>query len=110
MVTQTMQQNHQYYRILSGESRPFPSIYEAVSEQILLLIFKARQLYQDPEYRPWFEEQHQVLSSLRTNTELRRIFTEQRRIQEPTLALSASTLPQPTNSDLKGALYVMCHL
>lgn len=51
MVNQTMQQN-QYYRILSGESRPFPGIYEAVSEQLLLLIFKARQLYQDPEYRP----------------------------------------------------------
>ncbi|EFN1751903.1 hypothetical protein ABUZ04_002729 [Escherichia coli] len=109
MVNQTMQQN-QYYRILSGESRPFPGIYEAISEQLLLLIFKARQLYQAPEYRPWFEEQHQVLSSLRTNTELRRIFTEQRRIQEPTLALSASTLPQPTNSDLTDALYVMCHL
>lgn len=61
MVNQTMQQN-QYYRILSGESRPFPGIYEAISEQLLLLIFKARQLYQAPEYRPWFEEQHQVYS------------------------------------------------
>ena len=57
-----MQQKYQYDRVLSGELHPFPGIYEAVSEQILLLIFKARQLYQDPEYRPWFEEQHRVLS------------------------------------------------
>ncbi|MFU1814777.1 hypothetical protein, partial [Enterococcus faecium] len=59
-----------YDRVLSGESHPFPGIYEAVSEQLLLLIFKARQLYQNPEYRPWFEEQHRVLSALRANTEL----------------------------------------
>lgn len=52
MVTRTMQQKYQYDRVLSGELHPFPGIYEAVSEQILLLIFKARQLYQDPEYRP----------------------------------------------------------
>ncbi len=63
-----MQQKYQYDRVLSGELHPFPGIYEAVSEQILLLIFKARQLYQDPEYRPWFEEQHRVLSALRANT------------------------------------------
>ena len=50
MVTRTMQQK--YDRVLSGESHPFPGIYEAVSEQLLLLIFKARQLYQNPEYRP----------------------------------------------------------
>ena len=67
MVTRTMQQK--YDRVLSGESHPFPGIYEAVSEQLLLLIFKARQLYQNPEYRPWFEEQHRVLSALRANTE-----------------------------------------
>ncbi|EFA4517977.1 hypothetical protein AAG720_003392 [Escherichia coli] len=108
MVKQTMQQNHQYYRILSGESRPFPGIYEAVSEQLLLLIFKARQLYHDPKYRPWFEEQHRVLKALRDNTELRRIFTEQSNTQEPTLALGASTSSQPTA--LTNALNVMCHL
>ncbi|EFE1346830.1 hypothetical protein CJV58_005477, partial [Escherichia coli] len=104
MVNQTMQQN-QYYRILSGESRPFPGIYEAVSEQLLLLIFKARQLYQDPEYRPWFEEQHKVLLALRDNTELQKIFNKQRK---ENFALGASTSSQPTA--LTNALNVMCHL
>ncbi|NYY75275.1 hypothetical protein DMI60_16730 [Escherichia coli] len=35
-----MQQKYQYDRVLSGELHPFPGIYEAVSEQILLLILK----------------------------------------------------------------------
>lgn len=72
-----------------------PGIYEAVSEQILLLIFKARQLYQDPEYRPRFEEQHRVLSALRANTELLRIFREQRSAEEPKLTIEESTSPNP---------------
>ncbi|MCV8079400.1 hypothetical protein ODR13_27440, partial [Escherichia coli] len=98
MVTRTMQQK--YDRVLSGESHPFPGIYEAVSEQLLLLIFKARQLYQNPEYRPWFEEQHRVLSALRANTELLRIFREQRNAEEPELIIKESTLPLLTNSNL----------
>lgn len=110
MVTRTMQQKYQYDRVLSGELHPFPGIYEAVSEQILLLIFKARQLYQDPEYRPWFEEQHRVLSALRANTELLRIFREQRSAEEPKLTIEESTSPQPTPSALTDALNVMCHL
>ncbi|WP_172906058.1 hypothetical protein [Escherichia coli] len=110
MVTRTMQQKYQYDRVLSGELHPFPGIYEAVSEQILLLIFKARQLYQDPEYRPWFEEQHRVLSALRANTELLRIFREQRSAEEPKLTIEESTSPQPTPSALTDVLNVMCHL
>ncbi|MBA1029347.1 hypothetical protein H0P21_12700 [Escherichia coli] len=108
MVTRTMQQK--YDRVLSGESHPFPGIYEAVSEQLLLLIFKARQLYQNPEYRPWFEEQHRVLSALRANTELLRIFREQRNAEEPELIIKESTLPLLTNSNLTDALNIMCHL
>lgn len=38
MVTRTMQQK--YDRVLSGELHPFPGIYEAVSEQLLLLILR----------------------------------------------------------------------
>ncbi|HGC5971377.1 TPA: hypothetical protein ACI0Y0_005717, partial [Klebsiella pneumoniae] len=110
MVTRTMQQKYQYDRVLSGESHPFPGIYEAVSEQLLLLIFKARQLYQNPEYRPWFEEQHRVLSALRANTELLRIFREQRNAEEPELIIKESTLPLLTNSNLTDALNIMCHL
>ncbi|MCL0286101.1 hypothetical protein M2T22_26030, partial [Escherichia coli] len=108
MVTRTMQQK--YDRVLSGESHPFPGIYEAVSEQLLLLIFKARQLYQNPEYRPWFEEQHRVLSALRANTELLRIFREQRNAEEPELIIKESTLPLLTNSNLTDSLNIMCHL
>ena len=59
---------------------PFPHIHEAVSEQLLLLIFKARRLYLDPEYRPWFDEQHRILSALRANTKLQSILEKQREL------------------------------
>ncbi|MGX9308632.1 hypothetical protein [Pantoea ananatis] len=51
--------------LLSGAISPFPIIYDAVSEQVLLLILKARQLNRDPEFSPWFAEQHIVLTKLR---------------------------------------------
>lgn len=54
-----------FFTLLSGLSSPFPNIYDAISEQLLLLLFKARQLNEHPEYRKWFEEQHQVLAKLR---------------------------------------------
>ncbi|HFU9283033.1 TPA: hypothetical protein ACIX8W_005205, partial [Escherichia coli] len=78
MVTKKVKTNHPYYRVLSGTSMPFPHIHEAVSEQLLLLIFKARRLYLDPEYRPWFDEQHRILSALRANTKLQNILEQNR--------------------------------
>ena len=55
--------------LFSGKLSPFPDIYDAVSEQVLLLIFKARQLYQHPDYGRWFVEQHQVLDKLCAKSE-----------------------------------------
>ncbi len=55
--------------LFSGELSPFPDIYDAVSEQVLLLIFKARHLYQHPDYGRWFVEQHQVLGELCAKSE-----------------------------------------
>ncbi|EOG2428811.1 hypothetical protein ACK8Q8_002752 [Proteus mirabilis] len=49
---------------LLDKSSPFPEIYDAISEQVLLLIFKSRQLSQNPEYKDWFEKQHVVLNEL----------------------------------------------
>ncbi|WP_224558061.1 hypothetical protein [Pectobacterium versatile] len=51
--------------LLSGAISPFPIIYDAVSEQVLLLILKARQLNKDPKFSQWFAEQHMVLTKLR---------------------------------------------
>ncbi|MCV5466601.1 hypothetical protein OFM95_29000, partial [Escherichia coli] len=44
------------------------------------------------------------------NTELLRIFREQRSAEEPKLTIEESTSPQPTPSALTDALNVMCHL
>lgn len=57
-------QKQVFRTFLSGERHPFPDIYDAISEQILLLIFKARHLYTLPECRHWFEEQHRVITAL----------------------------------------------
>ena len=95
MVTRTMQQKYQYDRVLSGELHPFPGIYEAVSEQILLLILKHVNYIRIQNIAPWFEEQHRVLSALRANTELLRIFREQRSAEEPKLTIEESTSPNP---------------
>lgn len=62
---------------LSGATSPFPHIYDAVSEQILLLIFKARQLNEDPEFSKWFAEQHRVLLKLQAQSEkIHKIYTQ----------------------------------
>ncbi|MGS6397835.1 hypothetical protein ACVGXU_05990, partial [Enterobacter hormaechei] len=53
---------------LSGAVNPFPNIYDAISEQILLLILKARQLNEDTEFSKWFDEQHKVLTKLRAQS------------------------------------------
>jgi len=53
---------------LSGAANPFPNIYDAISEQILLLILKARQLNEDTEFSKWFDEQHKVLTKLRAQS------------------------------------------
>lgn len=58
-----------FITFLSGTAAPFPHIYDAVSEQLLLLILKARQLNEDPEYSKWFAEQHQVLTMLQAQSE-----------------------------------------
>ncbi|CAM6558761.1 hypothetical protein KQ284_11970 [Klebsiella pneumoniae] len=58
-----------FITFLSGTTTPFPHIYDAVSEQLLLLILKARQLNEDPEYSKWFAEQHQVLTMLQAQSE-----------------------------------------
>ncbi|NYY78201.1 hypothetical protein DMI69_09845 [Escherichia coli] len=87
-----MQQKYQYDRVLSGELHPFHGIYEAVSEQILLLILKHVN-YIRIQNIARFEEQHRVLSALRANTELLRIFREQRSAEEPKLTIEESTSP-----------------
>lgn len=104
MVTKKVKTNHPYYRVLSGTSMPFPHIHEAVSEQLLLLIFKARRLYLDPEYRPWFDEQHRILSALRANTKLQSILEKNRE------NYSISETDNPLSKDLYAAFQVMCHL
>ncbi|MFW9764901.1 hypothetical protein V3H19_10940 [Vibrio parahaemolyticus] len=60
---------HLSHKFLSGANAPFPNIYDAISEQILLLIFKARQLNEHTEFRKWFAEQHQVLTKLRAQSD-----------------------------------------
>lgn len=60
---------HLFRTFLSGVVSPFPNIYDAISEQILLLIFKARQLNENPEFRKWFTEQHRVLTELRAKSD-----------------------------------------
>ncbi|WP_312985001.1 hypothetical protein [Atlantibacter sp.] len=51
-------------RTLSADRPPFAEIYDAISEQLLLLMFKARQLGQDPDWHGWFAEQHRLLAIL----------------------------------------------
>ena len=58
-----------FITFLSGAATPFPHIYDAVSEQLLLLILKARQLNEDPEYSKWFAEQHEVLTRLQAQSD-----------------------------------------
>lgn len=66
-----------FLTFLSGVATPFPHIYDAVSEQLLLLILKARQLNEDPEYSKWFAEQHQVLTMLQAQSEkISKIYTQ----------------------------------
>lgn len=61
---------------LSGAATPFPNIYDAISEQLLLLILKARQLNEDTEFSKWFAEQHQVLTKLRAqNSNIEKIYS-----------------------------------
>ncbi|MCL6381553.1 hypothetical protein [Pectobacterium parmentieri] len=60
---------HLFCTFLSGAVTPFPNIYDAISEQILLLILKARQLNEDTEFSKWFAEQHQVLTKLRAQSD-----------------------------------------
>lgn len=57
---------NQFCMYLSGAATPFPYIYDAISEQILLLILKARKLNEDTEFSKWFSEQHQALTELRS--------------------------------------------
>lgn len=59
---------HLFRTFLSGTDTPFPNIYDAISEQILLLILKARQLNENTEFSKWFAEQHQVLTKLRAQS------------------------------------------
>lgn len=49
---------------LTADRPPFAEIYDAVSEQLLLLIFKARKLALDPAWHGWFAEQHRLLGIL----------------------------------------------
>ncbi|HBS7417781.1 TPA: hypothetical protein MAQ77_004693 [Klebsiella pneumoniae] len=66
---------NQFSMYLSGAATPFPYIYDAISEQILLLILKARKLNEDTEFSKWFSEQHQALTELRSlSNEIRKIF------------------------------------
>ena len=88
--------------LLSGAATPFPSIYDAVSEQILLLILKARQLNEDPEFSKWFAEQHLVLTKLRAQSEkIREIFS-----QNSNVLLSE----EPKQDNIMDALFFMRQL
>ncbi|MFV8905838.1 hypothetical protein [Serratia fonticola] len=85
---------------LSGTRSPFPYIYDAVSEQILLLIFKARQLNEVPEYRNWFVEQHQVLGKLRAQSDkINKIY------QQQSFTLGAKEKPQDSLYDALSFMY-----
>lgn len=59
---------HLFRTFLSGANTPFPNIYDAISEQILLLILKARQLNENTEFNKWFVQQHQILTKLRAQS------------------------------------------
>lgn len=87
---------------LSGTRSPFPHIYDAVSEQILLLIFKARQLNENTRYSDWFAEQHRVLGKLRTKSKkINNIY------QQENFTPGAKEKPQDSLDD---ALYFMYRL
>lgn len=77
-MSHSKQQKHEHISILSGNQTLFPEIYDAISEQVLLLIFKARQLYMTPEYRAWFTEQHQVLGCLcKQSDKIKKLFPQE---------------------------------
>ncbi|EOI1366797.1 hypothetical protein ACMGN5_000092 [Serratia marcescens] len=91
-----------FITFLSGAATPFPYIYDAVSEQLLLLILKARQLNEDPEYSKWFAEQHQVLTMLQAQSEkIKKIYSQN------SLALSFKESKQDSLID---ALIFMCQI
>ncbi|MEQ4510157.1 MAG: hypothetical protein ABN480_06085 [Dickeya sp.] len=84
---------------LSGAATPFPDIYDAISEQILLLIFKARQLNENTEFRKWFAEQHQVLTKLRAQSDkINEIYNQNSRL---------SCFEKPKQDSLMDALIFM---
>lgn len=83
---------------------PFPHIHEAVSEQLLLLIFKARRLYLIQNIVPGFDEQHRILSALRANTKLQNILEQNRE------DYSIGETDNPLSKELYAAFQVMCHL
>ena len=56
-------------KLLTGDTHPFPELFEAVSEQILLLIMKTRQLCLRKEYLLWFQEQHRMLTALQERSD-----------------------------------------
>ncbi|MCV5497246.1 hypothetical protein OFN10_27320, partial [Escherichia coli] len=56
------------------------------------------------EYRPWFDEQHRILSALRANTKLQSILEKNRE------NYSISETDNPLSKDLYAAFQVMCHL
>jgi len=95
-------QKQRFRTVLSGTESPFPNIYDAVSEQLLLLIFKARQLNQVPEYSDWFAEQHEVLVRLRTqHNKIKEIYSRD------TYAVGFEEKPQ---NSLNSALFFMYSL
>ncbi|EHR0228945.1 hypothetical protein KS670_004555 [Vibrio parahaemolyticus] len=91
--------NPLFRTFLSGLASPFPNIYDAISEQILLLIFKARQLNEHSEFRKWFDEQHQVLTKLRDQSDIIR------EIRNP-----SKHMPESKQDSLMEALFVMHQL
>lgn len=87
---------------LSGTAAPFPHIYDAVSEQLLLLILKARQLNENPDYSNWFAEQHRVLAKLRAlSGKINQIFPRNN---------YALNFIEPEQDNLLDALYFLNHI
>lgn len=61
---------------LMGHQKPYESMYEAVSEQVMLLLLSARKLYKNKEYALWFDYHQGLLDSLNADEkQINQLFT-----------------------------------
>lgn len=67
-MTLPEQQQQLLIDFMRGEKRPFSELYDAVSEQVMLLLLKTRQLCQQG-HQQWFAEQHRLFCALCAKSE-----------------------------------------